>query len=271
MKIVSALQSQDDPAVTTQSVELADALAEFYHDNTCLTPETAGEFAKRMVIAPLQGRPKHYATYSNIKLKPGLFWRWGLRRLSYSLQRRTSGREFSKRSLPLRALARLLLGALEPGAQRAEGLRQRPYPSAGGLYAVNVFLVALRVEGICTGVYNVNADQQKLQQVCLFDSPGSLQAIISQAILADGDSRLRNSQALLIFTGDFSKVKQKYGDRAYRFLLLEAGHIAQNIALCATALGLLQVPLGGFCEGILEQALIKDPALHVLYVMNIGV
>ena len=46
----------------------------------------------------------------------------------------------------------------------------------------------------------------------------------------------------------FGRTRFKYGLRGYRFALLEAGHVAQNLLLAATALGLAAVPLGAFFD-----------------------
>jgi SagB-type dehydrogenase family enzyme len=57
-----------------------------------------------------------------------------------------------------------------------------------------------------------------------------------------------NAGLVIILTGLFAKTTFKYGERGYRFVLFEAGHIAQNILLEATALGLGAVPVAGFVD-----------------------
>jgi SagB-type dehydrogenase family enzyme len=54
--------------------------------------------------------------------------------------------------------------------------------------------------------------------------------------------------ALILVAAIFGRTRFKYGLRGYRFALLEAGHIAQNVVLAATALGLAAVPLGAFYD-----------------------
>jgi len=51
------------------------------------------------------------------------------------------------------------------------------------------------------------------------------------------------------------KTKLKYGERGYRFLLFEAGHIMQNLLLVASALGVSALPIGGFVDAELDSAL----------------
>ena len=50
----------------------------------------------------------------------------------------------------------------------------------------------------------------------------------------------------------------KYGERGYRFALLEAGHAAQNMLLAATALALAALPLGGFYDRRLDELVGAD-------------
>ena len=63
----------------------------------------------------------------------------------------------------------------------------------------------------------------------------------------------------------------KYGERGYRFMLLEAGHIAQNALLAANALGLGACPFGGFIDDDLDRLLGIDGLDEVsLYLIGVG-
>jgi SagB-type dehydrogenase family enzyme len=66
--------------------------------------------------------------------------------------------------------------------------------------------------------------------------------------------------------GDSVRVTEKYGPRGLRFLLLEAGHLLQNLCLMSTSLGLATVPLGGFFEREIARALLLPATDRVLYV-----
>ena len=58
----------------------------------------------------------------------------------------------------------------------------------------------------------------------------------------------RCERRFVAVTAMFSRSRFKYGARAYRFTLLEAGHVAQNLLLAVAALGLAAVPIGGFYD-----------------------
>jgi SagB-type dehydrogenase family enzyme len=63
---------------------------------------------------------------------------------------------------------------------------------------------------------------------------------------------LDEAAALLVVTAVFPRTQFKYGQRGYRFALLEAGHVVQNVLLAAADLGLPALPLGGFYDRRLD-------------------
>jgi nitroreductase len=75
---------------------------------------------------------------------------------------------------------------------------------------------------------------------------------------------------LWIVVGDVARVAFKYGPRAGRFLLLEAGHLMQNLCLVSESLGHCTVPLGGFFERNIAAHLRLHQSDAVLYVGVFG-
>ena len=69
------------------------------------------------------------------------------------------------------------------------------------------------------------------------------------------------SAAVIVLTALFWRSRFKYGQRAYRFTLLEAGHAAQNLLLTAAALGLRAQPVGGFYDRRVDE-LVGADGLH---------
>ena len=60
---------------------------------------------------------------------------------------------------------------------------------------------------------------------------------------------LAESAAVVVATAVFWRSRFKYGARAYRFALLEAGHLGQSLLLAAAALDVATTPVGGFSTG----------------------
>lgn len=75
-----------------------------------------------------------------------------------------------------------------------------------------------------------------------------------------------------MITALFWRCRFKYGLRAYRFTLLEAGHVMQNLLLTAQALGLGAVPIGGYYDRRLDEWLGVDGRNEsTLYTAAIGI
>jgi SagB-type dehydrogenase family enzyme len=163
--------------------------------------------------------------------------------------------------LPASTLGPLLQQALGP----TQGPR-RAYPSAGALYPLEFYLAARTCEGVPQAMYHFDPLRHVLANI----APLPTDALFMRLVFAETPTcnLLENAAVVLIMTAVFDRTQTKYGERGYRFALLEAGHAAQNVLLCATAAGLDAVPLGGFCEDALGEALGLDARqespLHVL-------
>ena len=186
-----------------------------------------------------------------------------------ALQRR-SIRRFSGAPLRLEELARLLYfgggvtGRLDASSH---GIVQpvRAAPSGGALFPVEMYAAVLAGEGLEAGIYHYAIDRHGLELLQTGDVAEALSS-------ATSDPATCSRAALaLILTGVFGRGHFKYGERAYRFALLEAGHICQNILLAATALGLGAVPIGGFVDDEVNDLLDLDGVDEaVIYMAMVG-
>lgn len=160
--------------------------------------------------------------------------------LEDAIRRRISERAFSPEPVALDAAATLL--RLGSGVIEWTAVPRRAAPSPGGLYPVETYPVALRVEGLDAGVYHYAPLDDVLELVSPLDGREAMQPFLPPDLY-------EASPALaIVLAVVFPRVQAKYLERGYRFALLEAGHIAQNVLLAATALGLHSVPLGGFWD-----------------------
>ena len=108
----------------------------------------------------------------------------------------------------------------------------RTAPSAGALYPVETYLVIHSVEGIEPGVYHYAVETHELDQLKV----GDFRTAVARAAL---DQKIAHqANVVFVWTAVFGRSKWKYKQRAYRYVYLDAGHIAQNVALGAVALGL---------------------------------
>lgn len=136
-----------------------------------------------------------------------------------------------------------------PWAER--DVKLRAYPSSGALYAVEIYPVVFRVEGLDPAVYHYCAVEHVLEVV----RPDLDPADIVGAALPVERAMVAGAAALFCLTGCFPRHERKYGEGGYRMLVAEAGHISQNLILASTALGLSARPFGGVFDDLVNHDL----------------
>ncbi len=180
---------------------------------------------------------------------------------------RRSIRRFSGKPIQLDQLGRLLYcssgmtGRLDDSRH---GIVQpiRAAPSGGALYPVELYAAVLTVDGLEQGLYHYAVDRHGLELL----RRGDFSDVLSEA--TSDPASLSNAGVVFILTGVFARSRFKYGERGYRFTLLETGHIAQNILLAATALALGAVAIGGFVDDevnvLLDLDGVEEAALYLV-------
>lgn len=135
-----------------------------------------------------------------------------------------------------------------------------PVPSAGGLQALELYLVAWGPGWLPAGVYHFDRTGHHLSQLV----SGAERAEWVQRVPSLG--QIDGGSLLWLLVGDGDRAAAKYAARGHRFLLLEAGHLMQNLCLASASLGLATVPLGGFFERDIARRLRLPTGDLVLYV-----
>jgi SagB-type dehydrogenase family enzyme len=186
------------------------------------------------------------------------------------LSRRRSTRVFGHESLTLDELSTLIhaaYGVTAPSEQPTDsrGQLRRTVPSGGALYPLEVYVFAWRIEGLAEGLYHFDP----LRRVLETTRSGELNQEVASAMVYE--EAACGCGALFVMSAMFWRTRFKYGLRGYRFALLEAGHVAQNLQLAAEALGLGSVPLGGFYDSRLDELLGLDGVNEsTLYCVAVG-
>lgn len=117
-----------------------------------------------------------------------------------------------------------------------------PVPSAGGLQALELYLASWAPGWLPAGWYHYDRAAHALARLVDGTSRETCAAIIPALYPLEGGA------LAWIVVGDHARVAARYTTRAARFLLLEAGHLMQNLCLASTACDRCTVPLGGFFE-----------------------
>ena len=180
------------------------------------------------------------------------------------LQDRRSHRKFAATGLSLDDLS-LLLWASQGITAQAGTFLFRTAPSAGALYPIETYVGINNVEGVQPGLYHFSPSQFALEK--LFASPPGRH--IAQAAL--GQRFLAECAAVFIWSAVFRRNMSKYGNRGLRYILLDVGHICQNLLLAAEALDLGACPVAAFFDDTMNDLLELDGEEEsVLYLAGIG-
>ena len=171
-----------------------------------------------------------------------------------AIANRRSVREFTGEALSWSEISQLFWAA--QGTTDERGLRTAP--SAGALYPLEAYAA------LPDGAYHYLPRSHAIQLV----SERDLREELWEAGLKQ--DALRQAPAIFVIAAVYERTEAKYGDRAQRYVQMEAGHAAQNLLLQAVVLDLGAVPIGAFHDDQV-QASLGLPADHrVLYLIPVG-
>lgn len=206
---------------------------------------------------------KEYASSKIIELPP--VQPLGEMSISEALMRRRSVRDYRNETLDKERFSFLLWST--SGLQRAEsGHAFRTAPSAGALYPVETYICCNNVEGIEEGIYHYNVKSHALSLL----SEGDMKRKVTTAAL--GQEMCSSANFISIWTGIFMRSKWKYDQRAYRYIYLDAGHMAQNLYLAAVSVGLGVCGIGALFDEEINEILGVDGVQEsVIYMASAGI
>lgn len=165
------------------------------------------------------------------------------------LFQRKSGRSFTDKPITSDKLSNLLYFSAGLKSPKAPWLANRFYPSAGSRYPLEVYLLCLNCE-IPKGLYHYYLKNHSLELLLKFDK-FSLTKYVNQAWA-------KRAACFIIITGVAKRTTVKYGERGYRHMLTEAGHLGQNFYLVGSTLGISCCSLGGYNDMQMEKLLDID-------------
>lgn len=175
--------------------------------------------------------------------------------LEQSIASRRSERSYQANELSPQQLSQILWAA--QGITDPEfGLRAAP--SAGALYPLSIYIA----KG--DGLFRYISSGHKLVQLSTEDKrPSIMRASLGQAWI-------RQAPVSIILAANFKITQEKYGPRAYRYVCMEAGHVAENILLQAVSLGLASIAIGAFWDDVIKVTLELPDNQDPLYIISLG-
>jgi len=190
----------------------------------------------------------HFKTYPRFKTLS--LQNTGMDEIQKLVHNRRSIRNFNRKMLSYRDLSYILYSSC--GLIHTDGNfdhTRRPYPSAGARYPLEIYSIALNVQGLKRGLYHYNVRDNTLELL--------LEKVSSRWILDVFGKQdwLLSASVIFIITAVLDRTRIKYGDRGYRLALLEAGHMGQNICIFAAKRGLGTCPLAGYVDAEIDRLL----------------
>ncbi|MDP6443070.1 MAG: SagB/ThcOx family dehydrogenase [Pirellulaceae bacterium] len=227
--------------------------SQLYHEQSKLAPAKGLAFRERLAEYASDLDAIRASTRA-VKEHPGIpripledqskLWRGA--RLADALRRRRTRRDNGPRSpLTLTEWGSLLLRS---GGVTGESRHPdcddvvqplRAWPSGGGLFPIEAYIVSFAGE-LTTGNYYFHPQERALVQL----SNPPLAEAWREIVYAEG--LWEGVVGMIVLTAVFARTQTKYGERGYRFVLLDAGHFGQNLLLTAEDLRIDLIPIGGF-------------------------
>lgn len=178
------------------------------------------------------------------------------------LRRRTTCRNFDpRRALPQESLARMLERVFAAhGSWQADEdtvFLKKGSPSGGGLHPTGAYLLVQRVEGVAPGLYHYHPLDHALEPLAVPAEP--LDGLAARMVA--GQHWFANAPLLVVMATRFARCFWKYRQhpKAYRAVVMDAGHLSQTLYLAATDLGLGAFVTCAINEADIEQAFGLDP------------
>jgi SagB-type dehydrogenase family enzyme len=141
----------------------------------------------------------------------------------------------------------------------------RTVPSGGALYPLELFFYSSHIEDQPAGLYHYNPAKNVIRRIREENLSDSIANLLVQPEIAE------QASLIIFITAMFERSTFKYGDRGYRFVLLEAGHVAQNFNLVASGLGLGCLNIGGYFDKRTNELLELDGLTQsAIYLLAVG-
>jgi SagB-type dehydrogenase family enzyme len=183
-----------------------------------------------------------------------------------AIEKRQSVRHYRKIPLSLEELSVLLWCTQGVKEVYSGSATLRTVPSAGARHAFETYLLINQVKGLQPGLYRFLAIDHKLVEV---DLNPRLADHLTAACL--GQNFVKESAVTSIWAAVPSRMIWRYGERGYRYLFLDAGHVCQNLYLIAEAMDCGVCAIGAFSDDDINHILnFNETDQFVIYLATIG-
>jgi SagB-type dehydrogenase family enzyme len=189
-------------------------------------------------------------------------WGANLEQLESTILTRRSTRAYSGADLTSDELKALLDFTYQPQHYIDQGLDATP--DYFDLNLIETFIAVSGVTGLEEGCYYYAPNAQELRQIRFKNFRRELH------YLCLGQELGRDAAVVLFHTAELNTAVAKYGDRVYRYLHMDAGHLGQRLNLAAIRLNLGVSGIAGFFDDQVNEVLGIPDSEAVLYITTLG-
>lgn len=188
-----------------------------------------------------------------IRLPARESWSIPPRELRDAIAGRKSHRRFTAESLTLEELAFLLWSTQGVRAILHEAAILRTVPSAGCRHPFETYCAVMNVDGLAGGIYRYLPLDDSLVQV---RGGEDLPALLTGA--GRGQAFCGRAAVTFIWTAVPQRTEWRYGDASYKVILLDAGHVCQNLYLACEAIGAGTCAIAAYNQALCDELLGVD-------------
>lgn len=191
----------------------------------------------------------------------------GITDLRSLIDNRTSVRNYADAPISIQDLSFLLW--CTQGVKEVVGTQAtlRTVPSAGARHAIETYLLVNRVQELPAGLYRYRSLEHQLQEFTLYEG---IAEMLQEACLKQ--RHITGSAVTFIWAATVYRMTWRYGERGYRYIFLDAGHVCQNLYLAAESLGYGVCAIAAFDDDRMNELLHLDgKETFVLYLATCGV
>ena len=238
------------------------ALLDYFHQTTQILPNPTAKVNWK--LSPAEEQDKYNVPFclKMSTVSEAIAWGNQLADLEQTILRRRSTRAYSGDALTLNELKALLDFTYQPQHYVEQDLDGSP--DYFDLSLVETFIAVSSVTGLEEGCYYYAPKAQELRQIRFKNFRRELH------YLCLGQDLGRDASAVLFHTADLKAAIARYGDRAYRYLHMDAGHLGQRLNLAAIHLGLGVSGIAGFFDDQVNEVLGIPADEAVLYITTLG-
>lgn len=239
-------------------------LLKYFHHHTQIQPGVTGKLNLPTIKQEKSLEDKYNFPFC-LKIPTAttpIDWGENLSELESTIHKRRSTRAYNGEDLTLDELKALLDFTYQPQNYIDQSLDSSP--DYFDLNLIETFIAVSGVKGLETGCYYYAPKAQELRQIRFKNFRRELHYLCLDQELG------RDAAAVLFHTADLKSAIAQYGDRVYRYLHLDAGHLGQRLNLAAIYLNLGVSGIGGFFDDKVNDVLGIPASEAVLYITTLG-